>query len=242
MNKRQFVAMLAASAAWILGVAEGSVISGAYHNYEASLDTNGNTSWEDLGTATGGNLRPFSFHDISRVAVSASDPITGKPYFFTNAYDFPGTGTGSGTQTAGNQETSATTFGTSGSTQTATFEIWFKLDTLPVEGKQVVLFETGGDSRGFSFTVSTSSGISRLFANGISPEADASYLLQPGDVGKYLQATAVLGPSTLALYVNGGSNLSMFNSSVAVSPQIDWFGGDGAAWRLPGRECPTRWS
>ncbi|MDA1017307.1 MAG: hypothetical protein O3A00_22975, partial [Planctomycetota bacterium] len=195
----------------------GPITTGLTLSFDAGVDTDGNSVWENTETLATHNLNLGA--NITRNA-SPTTSISG----IGASYVFPTAGSTNAADFAVGNATIQDIAGDP-SDEDVTFEIWFKPDSL-TNGDQI-LFETGGTQFGFSFyilngdtlRVSVSSNSS---ADGFGIETPLAGL--PSD---FIQAIATLtiGPGTdtdtLRLYING--------SEVGTSPVTgtninDWTG------------------
>ena len=179
-------------------LAEAQIVPNPAHNWDASTDTNGNTTWEDTGTQADRPWTlagPLGAHATgpSRVAVSGLTTIS-------HAYDFDGVddnGSASSENRSGNHNTS--------------FELWLKPREFPVTtaGTARVIFEHGNGPRGVSFGIA---GSNLLFAYTASPDLGLiSYNLDLGGNGidntDFIQVVGVIDDTNnqLRLYVDGAN-------------------------------------
>jgi hypothetical protein len=198
------------------------IVAGAYHNYEASLDTDADSLWEDLGSAAN---RDFTFQGITRVPV-----VTGG-YAFTHAYSFPGTGTGEGAQAVGDQQATASGLRAGAGQDPGSFEIWSRVAAadVPANDRMHVLFETGGTT-GLSFSLyTTAGGVPYLYFSTTGTHIiNLRYALQPSDFGQFLQATGTIDTASplTTLYVKGLNGTDFSTTSALAST---WSAGTDAA-------------
>ena len=200
--------------------ASAAIVANPFHNYEAPDDGSPGT-WEDNGTASGGNVLDWSMATGSGVSVvSVTDPAVS----FTSAYSLPG-----------GDEVGGTTgsFGDTASGQSATFELWFRVNQADVSTDQPdVLFETGG-SKGTSFFLERNSTTDEVTLTGVTGDNNnvgtLTYTLDSVDFGVFLQATLVCG-STTKLFVNNSATDSPDDPTFTVSTSA---GGD---WQTGGND------
>ncbi|MCB1209314.1 MAG: cadherin-like beta sandwich domain-containing protein [Verrucomicrobiales bacterium] len=172
--------------------------TGLILSFDAGLDTNANSVWE--------NTQTLQTHNINLGAnlTRNASPVTAIPGI-SAAYVFPTAGT---TDVANYARSAASIQDIAGdpSTKSATFELWFKPDSLT--GGDQVLFETGGNSNGFSFYIRNGN---TLRVSVIS-NASAGFSIEAPLTGlesEFIQAVATLDinnpgtTDTLHLYLNG---------------------------------------
>jgi len=167
----------------------GGIIPGAKAEYNAELDQDNDNVWV--------NEAQPGVRDYTGVAGNLSGPNVSSYPGINYAYDFNGT-------------TTATTadFENFNEQNSATFEIWFKPDDVDAVGKEV-LWETGGNTVGTSFTLDGSTGLELAFNNTKSGQRTASIdlktFLSTDELNEFIQAVGVIdmNDDKMLLYVNG---------------------------------------
>jgi len=202
-----------------LGLTPGTTL-GVSLNYDASLDDDGNRKWEDtIGTAGG----TFDWSLSSGVARTTAPDASAHPGI-SHAYVFGGSD--KGTMTTLEKVVSNPT------DASASFEIWFRPADLDDIGTEV-LFETGGNVDGLSFTLDGS--VLRFKAKNQGQNAEATFDLlaltthpfSRDPYEEFIQAVGVvdLEVDHVLLYVNGQYASA---ASATGTPFKDWAGGDGS--------------
>jgi hypothetical protein len=204
----------------------GTATAGATIIYDAALDTNNDNILDDQeGTAT--NL---TFTDVTG-AITPTTPITPQAVSssfvgITSAFSFSGAGPGDeGTYAVGD---SLDGLGVTGND--ASFEVWFKADTLTTGTDAAILYETGGSGDGMSIALQGSTVLFTATNNDAGDPAvsvQASFDLSTLGIDPTAEFVQVVGTidinNEIQLYVNG-----TLVDTVAASIIPDWAGGDGA--------------
>ncbi|MEM1026768.1 MAG: LamG-like jellyroll fold domain-containing protein [Planctomycetota bacterium] len=186
------------------------------YRFDAAVDTPGNRAWSPVETT----FEVFNFtNEATPTPVAVSDPsVPG----ITAAYEEGAIGT------AGTYDRTDFTSSVQASRQDATFEIWFKPDSLT--GGDQIIFEAGGS--GLGTYISLQGDTLSFFANGQFDDITTSTTL---DTAEWTQVVGVIhntfslgAPSTddfLELYVNGQLAVS---TETNLSDLNDWAGGNQA--------------
>ena len=192
-------------------------------NFDANQDQDGNGRWESTITGSLLDLR------LDPLVLRSTSPLTSGFAGITNTYVFPGNGDviidanalGAEFSAPGNA-TSQLSLNQSGvaSTTSASWEIWFRPDSLDTGGVNQVLYEDGG---GTGIGLFINNGI--LSAKKIPTAVERTFDLSTLTAGDFVQAVMTYNVSnnSLSLYVNGVSAGSVSSAGG------NWSGGDGAA-------------
>lgn len=182
-------------------------------NYDASADTDGNSTWEDtVGTETGFDIA-LSANVTRNAAVTSIANIT-------HAYTFPGGGNIDNNENGGTLNSLQNITGDPSNDTSVSFEMWFKPAGL-ANGDQV-LFEDGGGT-GISLTLNDNILILSHIEGGT--QVQSSYDIT-GIASEFIQVigTYDFETSTTTLYVNG----QIVDADNSADNAGDWTGGDGA--------------
>ncbi|MFP6694579.1 MAG: LamG-like jellyroll fold domain-containing protein, partial [Pirellulales bacterium] len=194
--------------------------AGATLDFNASLDTDGDASWESTTAQQGFNWSLGG--NVSR----DFDPDTNYAGI-TAAYDFPT----SGSSVNADRATAATYNNLPGSPNPTaadtTWEIWFKPDNLG--GGDQILWESGGSGTGASFTIAGGDTLQFTAKNG-GTRLQLQHALSAADISDFVQAVVTYDRNnpgdtdTLRLYVNGTLSTAQTSNNVE-----DWAGGNNSA-------------
>lgn len=217
MRIQNLTVVAALVAGLLCGSASAAIVANPFHNYETPDDATTGT-WEDSGTASGGNVLDWNMADSVGVdVVSVTDPAV----TFTSAYSFPGG--------AGEVGGTTSSFGSTTSNDPATFEIWFRVNgPSDVDTTQpTILFETGGN-KGLTFFLENDGSVVTLTGvTGKNSTAVMSYTLDSSDFGAFLQATLVTGVQE-KLFVNNSATPGDPTFVDSGSTSEDWLGSNDA--------------
>ncbi len=193
-------------------------------NFDANQDQDGNGRWESL--VSGSTLDLL----LDPLVLRSTAPLTSGFAGITNTYMFPGSGTLEATNALGAQFMAAgtgtiqslTNLAGDPTNNSASWEIWFRPNSLSTSGVDQVLFEDGG---GTGISLSVKDGI--LSARKLPTLAVKTFDLSTLTDGEFIQAVATYNTTTnvLELFVNGAS----VGGPVATSVGGDWSGSDPAA-------------
>lgn len=205
---------LTVAAAGVLGNDSSTVVTGIVNgatlNYDASLDVDGNSVWEDSTNVSG-----FDF--LLDGTVNRNDSLVGAPPGIDAAWVFDGSN-------GGVISTSAESFAGDPTNSSATFEIWFRPDSpsdnrgvlLDIgsssDGTNLRLYQSGGDSF-IEYVVQQNASQNTVVTADITTEMDSGEFIQ-------LVATFDVTAGTAELFVNGVSVGQDVNLLVS-----DWSGG-----------------
>jgi len=200
--------------------------SGLTLNFDANQDQDGDARWESTVSGSLLDLR------LDPLVLRSTAPLSSGFAGITNTYVFPGNGTtviaangfGAEFSTVGDPTNQSSTTGSGISTATsATWEIWFRPDSLDTSGFNQVLFEDGGGTGVGLFLNNNILSVRKAGGTSVSKSFDLSTLT----LGDFIQATASYNTTTnqLELYVNG----VVVAGGPAASSGGLWSGGDGAA-------------
>lgn len=166
-------------------------------NFDAGLDTSDNGVWESTET-----LQTHNWQLGNRVSLNPS-PMTGFSGI-TGAYVFPASGSNSASNKA--KASSYESITGDPTDNSASFEIWFRPDSL-TNGDQV-LWETGDDFNGSSFTILDGNTLRFTAKN----DSQNFFIETPiSQTSEFIQAVATYDRNnpnptdTLSLYINGVS-------------------------------------
>jgi len=215
MYVRTRIVAAALIAGLLCGSASAAIVANPFRNYQTPDDGSPGT-WEDTGTASGGNVLDWNMAGSVGV-VSVTDPAV----TFTSAYSFPG----------GASEVGGTTdsFADTTSNNSATFELWFRVnDASDVDTAQpTILFEIGGNKGLTFFLENDGSDVTLTGVTGKNSTAVMSYTLDSSDFGAFLQATLVTG-SQEKLFVNSSATPGDPTFVDSASTGESWRGGNDA--------------
>ncbi|MEZ5385267.1 MAG: autotransporter-associated beta strand repeat-containing protein, partial [Prosthecobacter sp.] len=193
-------------------------------SFDANQDQDGNGRWESL---VGGSTLDLL---LDPLVLRSTAPLTSGFAGITNTYSFPGSGIAEATNALGAQFTAAgtgtiqslTNIAGDPTNNPASWEIWFRPDSLSTSGVDQVLFEDGG---GTGISLSVKDGI--LSARKLPTLAVKTFDLSTLTPGEFIQAVATYNTTTnvLELFVNGVS----VGGAAATSSGGDWSGSDPAA-------------
>ena len=221
----RFVTKFAALLLSILAVAAQGQLTeaGLTLNFDATQDQNGDRRWES--TISGSSLDLLLDPLVLRSTGSISSGFAG----ITHTYSFPGSAIAEATNDLGAQFTatgtgtiqSLTNIAGDPTNNPASWEIWFRPDSLSTSGVDQVLFEDGG---GTGISLSVKDGI--LSVQKLPTLAVKTFNLSTLTAGDFVQAVATYNTTTnsLELFVNGVSV-----GAAATSGGGDWSGSDPAA-------------
>ena len=192
-------------------LATGSTMPVASLNYDAGLDTDGDSEWEDtVGLyATGSGL------DFQLTGVTRRSSVSTSRAGIRASYAFDGSATAN--LGPSNMEDE---FRGNPTDNVASFEIWFKPSDL---SGQEILWEIGGSTDGASLTLNDN--LLQLVAKDDSNTGGIAADLT-GLANDFIQAVAVIDrdSETLRLFVNG---VESAGSLVSLGNLADWAGNDG---------------
>lgn len=164
-----------------LTLASASAVAGAYSEWDASKDTDGDNVWESTGTSTainwgfdGGSLSPVEVEDLRMQTL-------------THAYEFPAA-----------QDASGQRWDSHGNTEPASLE--FVID---VDDPNGLIFFTGSPSEGTRLMLAD--GVLWFSVTTTSNQTATSYTLSDEDMGRFIHVLAVLDQNRdkMELYVDG---------------------------------------
>jgi len=194
------------------------VTPGFDFSVDASLDTDGDSRWEDTVGTTGFDFELDSSPAVTRVAGVSSLPG------ISAAYDFPGgsIGTEAGALLSAAGTGTRRSFASASGDWTdedVTIEVWFKPGNLtPTPANGQIIFEDGG-STGFGFFVDSNELRLRKMPGTGNVASDIS-----ATSGEFIQAVGTFdNAGAIELFINGTS-VGTDNPSGG-----DWSGGDAAA-------------
>ena len=221
MNARKTLAMMLAAALGVTlnaTVAPATITTGIDNNYLA--DVNASTSqW--------GNQTNVNLWTVQNGTALVSTAGTSLQAFPTMAYSLDGT----------NDKMIRNNFnGGTGSNGTGsnTFEIWFKLDSIPSSGT-MTLMETGGETKGWSFTLGNATGSAVKLrmrtggkdGSGIDKTITKTLTNFVDPVDDFVQVVGVYKRSGgyLRMFLNGAE---VGNADLTGTQNIRWGGDDDA--------------
>ncbi len=192
--------VLGVVSAWSLGwvsPVQAGVVPGAVHEYDASQDTDGDQTWEDLGTQADRDWTLFGPTGPTRTAVSSATTIT-------YAYNFDGV-----------DDTAVTAPENRSGNHDTTFEIWFRPDLFPT-GDVRTIFEQGNGRRGVSFGLSEETlvfayGAAFLENSSVLNSGELTFSLNSIGITDFIQVVGVIDDTNdqIRLYVNGGNEQTL---------------------------------
>jgi len=210
-----------------------TVISGALHEYIADTDTDGDTTWEDSGTAVGNsNGRDWALTDIDRVAAGAGAP-------FSHTYSWGGSSPDEATTATFSNTGAVGGFAPLDSGKT-TFELWVRVASLPTRNE--LLWETGGTTAAGGFSLVYDSGANTTsvrFVNLKTTAYVADAVLDNSLEGEFFQIVGVIDEDD---GVNGSTRLYINGDLKTTTPGFDlaWdTGGAGAQLGTPIESVPS---
>ncbi|MCB0037939.1 MAG: hypothetical protein KDE51_28090 [Anaerolineales bacterium] len=180
-------------------------------NYDASADSDGNSTWEDtVGTEAGFDIA-LSANVTRNAAVTAIANIT-------HAYTFPGGGSINNNENGGTMTSLQNVTGDPSNDTSVSFEMWFKPAGL-ANGDQV-LFEDGG---GTGTALTLNNNILTLSHIEGGTQVQSTYDIT-SIAGEFIQVvgTYEFETSTTTLYVNG----QIADADNSADDAGDWTGGD----------------
>jgi len=203
------------------GIPEG-VELGVPLNYDASLDTDGDTNWEDtIGSRKNGgaaNVFDFVLTDVTRGATTSAHPG------ITHAYTFGGS-TVSGGKTESFEDVAANP-----TNQNASFEMWVRPGDLT---DLDLLFETGGSTDGTSIVLDGSEVKFTVLDGGTGGLSSQSTFdltdLTPAERAEFIQIIGVINlkEDYTRLYINGLLRDEQGTTGTG-SNFADWAGSDNS--------------
>ncbi|MEM7395893.1 MAG: LamG-like jellyroll fold domain-containing protein, partial [Verrucomicrobiota bacterium] len=177
---------------WVIALgwsaSAANIVPGVTKNYEAGVfpDGDDDATWEDAQQTTDFQ---FNFSGGAQVPIAVNDPIV---FAIDRAYLFPAA------------VANAPSGDTLGSTEDATFEIWFKPDDLLGDH---VLFECGGQGSGTAFILQSNQLHFISQSGNNANRMKATVVLPPTSTGRYNQVVGSIdflggGAGSIALYLN----------------------------------------
>lgn len=200
--------------------ARGGLATGVNKNFEARFDLNDNDQWENTVNPAQNN-QDWTFVNGDRTPAFITDPTVPE---ITRAYRF------------GSDPPLADNYAVSNSYEfwnelDASFEIWFKPDTLTGER---VLFETGGSGTGLAMTLSDATLTLRAQYKDASNNVNFAEISTTLNSTGWQQAAVVIDMDpttpTVALYHNG----QPVDTAAPNGAFLQWTGGNIAGMGRPG--------
>jgi len=195
----------------LVGPVQAAIVPGAVHEYDANQDTDGDSTWEDLGTQADRDwtlFGPTGPNSAGPVRTAVSSATTTISY----AYNFDGVDDAAvalSENRSGNHDT--------------TFELWFRPDLFPT-GDVRTIFEHGNNPRGVSFGLMENT-LLFTYRAGSASSGELMFDLSSIGIADFIQVVGVIDDTNnqIRMYINGENEQTLaIGNSTDFTSNNDW--------------------